>query len=101
MVNPAGVVGLEFFSVNDSNEYNVHFSASVDGGQTFSKPVRVSDGTSKEVPFGKIPRELGGDQIYADAASDGSFRLVWTDNRDKDNFYRIFHRRVTVAGAPD
>lgn len=95
MVNPDGVVGLQFFEVSGDN-FNVFFSASSDGGSTFSTPIRVSSATGKAVPFGKIPRELGGDQIFASAAADGTFRLLWTDNRDRDDLYSIYYRKVTV-----
>ena len=99
MVNPDGIVGLQFFEVTASEEYNVYFSASSDGGATFSAPTRVSSATGKAVPFGQIPRELGGDQIFASAASDGSFRMVWTDNRDYDNRYKIYYRKIMVEPA--
>ena len=99
MVNPDGVIGLQFFEIDSSLNFNVFFSASSDGGTTFSSPVRVSSATGKEIPFGQIPRELGGDQIFASAASDGSFRMVWTDNRDQDNRYRIYYRKVMVKPA--
>ena len=99
MVNPDGVIGLQFFEVNSSNDFNVYFMASADGGDTFSDPIRVSTQTGKEISFQYISRELGGDQIYSDAAADGSFRLVWTDNRDRDNLYSIYYRKVMVKPA--
>lgn len=97
MVNADGVLGLAFLSAEaKGSRFDLYFVASADGAQTFSTPICVSGETSTQPAVGTQARELGGDQIYSDVAADGSFRLVWTDNRDGDDTYRIFVRSVTA-----
>ena len=55
-INRDGVVGVSWFDTrnsadHDKKQYDEYFAASVDGGETFSAPVRVSSVTSS--PFGK------------------------------------------------
>jgi hypothetical protein len=58
-VNKDGVLGLTWFdtrnsSNHDNKEYDEYFAASVDGGQTFTAPVRVSDATSFRMGRGNL-----------------------------------------------
>ncbi len=93
MTNAEGVVGIQWYSIK-SNKFDIYFTASVDGGDTFAKPVRVSTATSKEPP--KQPRTPGQDQVYGDTAADGTFRLVWTDAREGAKTYTVYTRTATV-----
>jgi hypothetical protein len=48
-VNKKGVVGVTWLdtrTASDHSKYDVYFAASIDGGQTFLKPVRVSSASS-------------------------------------------------------
>ena len=99
MANAQGVLGLQYFVFGGQN-YDLYFSASLDGGATFLAPTRVSSATSTQPGMRSQPRELGGDQILGEAASDGSFKLVWTDNRDGDDQYTIYHRSARVEVLP-
>lgn len=95
-VNRDGVIGIQYFSMT-SREFDVMFTASIDGGETFTEPVRVTSVTSTLPPYGiKQPRPLGGDQVWGDVAADGAFWLVWTDHRHDTGDYRIFVRRAVV-----
>jgi hypothetical protein len=95
MVSPDGVLGIQYYNqVNSPSRFHLFFTASIDAGQTWSTPLQVSTAISYEPSSGLQPREAGGDQVYGDAAADGSFRLVWTDNRANDNIYRPMIRRV-------
>jgi len=58
-VSKDGVVGLTWFDTrnsanHDNKEYDEYFAASVDGGQTFTVPVRVSDATSLRMGKGNL-----------------------------------------------
>lgn len=58
-VNNDGVLGVTWFdtrnsSNHDNKEYDEYFAASLDGGQTFTSPVRVSDATSLRMGKGNI-----------------------------------------------
>jgi hypothetical protein len=94
MVNKDGVVGVQYFSSKDP-QFDLFFVYSKDGGKNFSSPVRISSATSR-LPSRGGPRYLGQDQIYADVAPDGSFRLVWTDARDGAANYTVYTRSITV-----
>lgn len=99
MVNTEGVLGVQWYAMKDGVNFDLYFTASTDGGATFAAPVRVSSETSKEPP--KQPRTPGQDQVYGDAAPDGSFRLVWTDARNQAATYTNFFRSAKVnASAP-
>jgi len=58
-VSNDGVVGMTWFDTrnsanHDNREYDEYFAASVDGGQTFTAPVRVSDATSSRMGKGNL-----------------------------------------------
>jgi len=97
-VNSAGVVGIAWLQ-HESTErarlcYRIYFSASVDGGRTFTPPQVVSDAVS--CPDGAENRAAvfppdndrivedwprGGDYIGLTTSADGSFHPVWVDAR--------------------
>ena len=102
MFNEAGILGVSFLLARPNGDYAMAFQAFADGGQTFTDPVEISTEDSSEVlpTFGSgapIARELGGDHMFSEVAPDGSFRIVWTDNRDRDDYYSIFYRKVNVS----
>ncbi|HBC87592.1 MAG TPA: hypothetical protein DCZ94_11600 [Lentisphaeria bacterium] len=99
MVNSDGVIGVQYYSLKQgNNEFDIYFTASVDGGTTFSTPVRISTATSTEPKTPRQPRTPGQDQVYSDTAPDGSFRLVWPDARSNAPAYTLYYRMVKVQG---
>jgi hypothetical protein len=99
IVNRDGVLGIQFynFAPNSRDDFDLYFTASADGGATFTAPLRVSTATSHEPPDQN--REPGGDQVYADTAPDGTFKLVWPDARENAPTYTVYHRTATVKVA--
>jgi len=101
MVNQDNIVGLMYFNLGTtSNAFNVMFTWSADGGETWAIPVQANAVTSTVPAAGSQDREPGGDQVYGDAAADGTFRLVWPDHRTGDNVYRLYARTAQV-GSPE
>jgi hypothetical protein len=125
-VNRDGVVGVTWFDTRHSDGrsmahgYDQYFAASVDGGESFEAPVRVSSVTS--MPFGAgnmrfIPYTYrldvdsmrvvllsaantwgsGGDYMGLAADTDGVFHPLWTDSRE--GTFQLFSARVTVLGG--
>ncbi len=80
-VNRDGVVGLLWYDRRD-NPHNIgywpRFSASLDGGETWLRSVRVS--ASPHVATDDT-RKNGGDTAGLAADADGTFHPVWIDNR--------------------
>jgi hypothetical protein len=74
-------------------------AASADGGATFTKPVRVSEGT----PCNDTPKnakvikrfDYGGDYHGLAAGPDGVFHVIWSDSRN--GIYQLWSAAVTVA----
>jgi len=131
-VNKEGVVGVTWFDTrnapnHDNQHYDEYFAASLDGGETFSQPVRVSAVTSS--PFGKgnvrmqasywktgITHEddarlsflsaaarwpAGGDYLGLTADRDGIFHPFWADART--GTFQLQTAAITVvkpAAAP-
>lgn len=87
-VNDDGVVAAAWYDRRlDPEErcQDVYLTFSVDGGETFAQPSRVTSETSCP---GRVANEtiarswpMGGDYGGLEAASDGSFVLVWADSR--------------------
>ena len=101
MVNRDGVVGVAYYRfIANPARFDLYFTASVDGGEHFGDPIRISSQSSLEPPTASQAREPGGDQVYSDIGGDGTFRLVWTDNRDGDERYTIYYRKVTPVVHP-
>lgn len=101
-VNRAGTVGVMWLSSTEEPDpcSRLFFSASVDGGDSFLRPVPVS--TELSCPA-RDPRNAaayayrsraGGDYNGLAAAADGTFHLVWADARD--GIYRLRHATAVV-----
>lgn len=101
-VNRAGTIGVMWLSRTQSPSLctRLFFSASVDGGDSFLQPVRVSSEPScpardrRNAPAYAYRSTAGGDYNALAAAADGSFHLVWADARD--GVYRLRHATVLV-----
>ena len=105
-VNVDGVVAIAWYDArNDRSTIKGNFrcqevflSASFDGGVTFLPEVKVS--TKPTCPAG--PRNVatalrfpaGGEYMGLAAASDGSFRLLWSDSRS--DIYRLYTAIASV-----
>jgi len=85
-VNKDGVIGVSWLDGRDDPTgrcYGVYFTASLDGGDTFLPPSRVSTTPSCPDPqrnggsFDRWPR--GGDYHGLAATSDGQFHVLWPD----------------------
>lgn len=93
-VNRDGIVAVSWYDGSgDPREYlegyrcqHVFFVASLDGGETFLQPVRVS--TAENCPDtpanGEAGRRwpAGGDYHGLAAAADGRFHMLWPDSRE-------------------
>lgn len=105
-VNPDGVLGVYWYDTEgfpSRDRFDISFTASVDGGETFLPKARVSSATSNPFgsgnlrpgPFVSQDRGLvtasfvsgmsrwpnGGDYIGMTAGADGTFHPFWTDAR--------------------
>ena len=73
-------------------------AASADGGATFTKPVRVSEGTSCNATArnAKILKryDSGGDYYGLAADRDGVFHLIWSDSRN--GVYQLWSASITA-----
>lgn len=88
-VNNEGTVAIAWMDQRDdgpSHCYAPYFTASRDGGETFSRPVRLASAvscpdTSRTGRAGsRFP--MGGDYFGLVGAADGRFHIVWPDARD-------------------
>ncbi len=103
-VNKQGVLGIAWMDRRDDPSgkcYAPYFTTSIDGGQTFSKPIRVS--TELSCPdiaqFGAAGRRwnTGGDYFGLSAAADGRFHLLWPDARNGTFELWTTHLSVSVS----
>lgn len=73
-------------------------AASADGGATFTKPLRVSEGTSCNATArnAKILKrfDTGGDYYGLAADRDGVFHLIWSDSRN--GVYQLWSASITA-----
>jgi hypothetical protein len=101
-VNREGTIGVMWLSRLENPEPCgwLFFSASVDGGNSFVQPVKVSTEPScpardqrNSAAHAHRPR-AGGDYNGLAAAADGMFHLVWADARD--GIYRLRHATARV-----
>jgi hypothetical protein len=124
-VNPDGVLGVYWYDTDgfpSRDRFEISFTASLDGGQTFLPKVRVSSATSSPFgsgnlrpgPFVHAERGLvtasfvsgmsrwpaGGDYIGLTAGRDGVFHPFWTDGRS--GTYQLYTApiRVLSGGEP-
>ena len=129
-VSNQGVVGLTWFDTrnsasHDDKQYDQYFAASLDGGESFSAPVRVSDTSSARFGKGNLTMQAlfsesaiykgepetrvsfisgvsrwpaGGDYMGLDVDSNGVFHPFWADART--GTYQIQTAAVKVA-IPD
>jgi hypothetical protein len=102
-VNKNGVLGVAWIDGRNrpgTRCYDVYFSASTDGGQTFVPEQRVSSVTScpdvrkNGAAFTRWPR--GGDYHGMAAAADGRFHVFWGDARD--GVFQLRTAAITVGG---
>lgn len=122
--NPDGVLGVIWYEgPGPPAELSFHpmFAASLDGGETFTLPARVSTVASRPLgsgnllpspttfsgPAGELRVSLlsaasrwlsGGDYMGLTAAADGTFHPVWADARD--GVYRMRTARIRVEQGP-
>ncbi len=122
-VNPDGVLGVFFYSTEgfaDRKKFDVYFTASLDGGNTFLPKVRVSSETSSPFgsgnlrpgPIAQKERGLaiiytlsglsrwpdGGDYIGFTADGDGAFHPFWADARS--GTYQLYSAAIRVETQP-
>ena len=123
-VNSEGVLGVFFYSTEGfpaRDQFDVYFTASLDGGETFQPKARVSSETSRPLgqgnlrpgPFVSRDRGMvvintisgigrwpdGGDYIGMTADSDGAFHPFWTDGRS-GTYHSIPARSGSRPGLP-
>ena len=122
-VNEDGVLGVTWYDTRDApGEFAFHqyFAASLDGGATFTAPVRVSSALSRPLgsgnllpspttfngPAGELRAALlsaasrwvtGGDYMGLAASADGDFHPVWADSRT--GTYQVYAARVRVESG--
>lgn len=124
-VNVDGVVGVTWYDTRDVPDqelaFHQYFAASLDGGDTFTNPVRVSSALSRPLgsgnllpapstfrgPDGELRVGLlsaasrwlnGGDYLGLATDTAGVFHPVWADART--GTYQVYTARVRVARAP-
>jgi hypothetical protein len=112
-VNRDGVVGVVWLQHELDHParlcYRVYFSASLDGGDSFTPPRPVSDAVScpdSEANRIKAPedevlfpdRARGGEYFRMAAAADGSFHPVWPDGRN--GAFQLYTSRIVVKRTP-
>jgi hypothetical protein len=105
-VNKDGVVGVAWYDGRGDGSTikgsfrctEILFAASLDGGATFLPEVKVSSGKSCPASPDNVGVALrfpaGGEYMGLAAASDGTFRLLWSDSRS--GIYQLRTATVTV-----
>ncbi|WP_417881863.1 hypothetical protein [Xanthomarina gelatinilytica] len=89
-INKDGTVAIAWFDSRDNPEkrlcYSPYITFSMDGGKTFSKPVKVANEKSCLDPSlsgkaiaNRFPE--GGDYFGLNASADGKFHILWPDAR--------------------
>ena len=107
VVNGQGTVAVAWMDRRDDPTgrcYAPYVVASVDGGQTFSNPVRVANAVScpdaaKTGAFVARRWAMGGDYLGLTAGADGRFHLVWSDARD--GAFQIWTAAVSVQSGTE
>lgn len=98
-VNGNGILGVTWYDTrvsSDGSRYDVYFSASLDGGATFSPPTKLSSASSRFPGKGNEERRpgpgaqfksaserwpTGGDYVTTTTDARGHFHVFWTDSR--------------------
>jgi len=87
-VNQDGVVGISWIDSQEEEaqeEYDVYFTLSTDGGQSFQAPVRVTkvSTTPHTAANGDVANKFpgGGHYLGITARKEGRFQLIWSDSR--------------------
>jgi hypothetical protein len=120
-VNDEGKVGVMWLDTRglkrDDSEYNAYFTTSLDGGESFLPPVRLSSSPSLRWGAGNMavspdvvidekgtPRiffvsvaarwSIGGDYLGLTADSEGVFHPLWADSRT--GTFQVYSGRVRV-----
>ena len=123
-VNGDGVLGVSWYDTRHAPSrfaFHQYFTASFDGGETFSAPHRVSGALSEPlgpgnlvpapVTFSGLDGELrvalisaasrwvnGGDYMGLTTSADGHFHPVWADARS--GTYQVYTARVRIVDEP-
>lgn len=109
-VNKDGVVGVAWYDGRGDGGTikgsfrctEILFAASLDGGATFLPEVKVSSERSCPASPENVGVALrfpaGGDHMGLAAASDGTFRLLWSDSRS--GIYQLRTATVSVSPRP-
>ena len=103
-VNREGVVGAAWYDRRHDPArecQDFYFTASVDGGETFIEPRRISTETScpGSPGNGRAGRSwaAGGDYSSITAGPDGLFHLLWADSRS--GIFRLRHASARVSNV--
>lgn len=123
-VNRDGVLGVSWYDTRHAPSrfaFHQYFTASFDGGETFTAPHRVSGALSEPlgsgnlvpapVTFSGLDGELrvalisaasrwvnGGDYMGLTTSADGHFHPVWADARS--GTYQVYTARVQIVDEP-
>jgi hypothetical protein len=92
--SPKGVLGLVWRAIYQDRTYDIWSSVSLDGGRTFSAPLRVSHAVS---PGANPYRTAGlfGDDIQNLVMDDQNVHMVWGDSRA--GFQAVWYGRVPLS----
>lgn len=88
-VNKNGVVGISWVDGQNSKDqkvYDVYFTISKDGGESFQSPVRITEISSnpRTEQNADVANKFigGGHYLGITTRADGSFQLIWSDSRN-------------------
>lgn len=120
-VNRDGVLGVIWFEAlpPENDTYDVFFAASLDGGDSFLAPRRVTSATSQpDHPENRAIKQMGGarknaltlqsayyrwkdagDYTGLTADADGVFHAFWPDSRR--GAFQLYTSRITVETTPN
>ncbi|WP_353780048.1 sialidase family protein [Winogradskyella sp. 3972H.M.0a.05] len=100
-VNKDGVLGISWVDgqhSEDQKAYDVYFSISRDGGESFQRPVRVTNVSSnpRTKENGDVANKFigGGHYLGLTTKADGSFQLIWSDSRE--GVFQLQTSNVTI-----
>jgi hypothetical protein len=100
-INPDGIVGIVWVDRRNDPELkknDIYFAVSIDGGLTFENEVKVTDSSSDPSVEGngKAGERFisGGDYMGCVAKPDGTFQVVWADNRS--GVFQLYTSNIQV-----